>query len=40
MCPYTQVLQNPSAGVPFMLLIYMVLSLSILYCTRAKELRF
>lgn len=40
MCPYTRVLQNPSAGVLCMLLIYMVLSFSILYFMDAKELRF
>lgn len=40
MCPYMRVLQSPSAGVPCMLLIYMVLNLSILFNTDAKELRF
>lgn len=40
MCPYIRVLQSPSAEVLCMLLIYMVLNLSILYYTDAKELRF
>ena len=41
MYPYIRVLQNLSAGVPCMLLIYMVLNLPLdLYYTGAKELRF
>ena len=40
MYPYIRVLRSPSVGMPCMLLIYMVLNLSILYHTDAKELRF
>ena len=38
MCPYIRVLQSPSAGMPSMLLIYMVLNFSTLYTSTLRSL--